>query len=129
MPETAIGIRKPQEYMFRYKRSDRVQELLLEEVSRIIQHGLKDPRIGFVTVTRIELSDNLKHAKVHVSIMGDEQQKEDSIEGLNSAKGYIRSCLGKNLYLKYIPELIFKLDETAEHVQKISKIIHDWHHE
>ncbi len=115
--------------MFRYKRSQRVQELLLVEISKLIQHGLKDPRIGFVTVTRIELSDNLKNAKVHVSIMGTEQQKEDSIEGLNSARGYIRSCLGKNLHLKYIPELGFKLDETAEHVEKITKIISDWHHE
>ena len=115
--------------MFRYKRSQRVQELLLEEISKLIQHGLKDPRIGFVTVTRIELSDNLKHAKVHVSIMGSEQEKEDSIEGLNSAKGYIRSCLGKNLYLKHIPELYFRLDETAEHVGKITKIISGWHHE
>ncbi len=115
--------------MFRYKRSQRVQELLLVEISKLIQHGLKDPRIGFVTLTRIELSDNLKHAKVHVSIMGTEQQKEDSIEGLNSAKGYIRSCLGKNLHLKYIPEFDFKLDETAEHVEKITKIISGWHHE
>ena len=115
--------------MFRYKRSQRVQELLLVEISKLIQHGLKDPRIGFVTLTQIELSDNLKHAKVHVSIMGTEQQKEDSIEGLNSAKGYIRSCLGKNLHLKYIPEFDFKLDETAEHVEKITKIISGWHHE
>ena len=115
--------------MFRYKRSQRVQELLLEEISKIIQHGLKDPRIGFVTVTRIELSDNLKHAKVRVSIMGSKQEKNDSLEGLNSAKGYIRGCLGKNLYLKYIPELDFKLDETADHVEKITKIISDWHNE
>lgn len=115
--------------MFRYKRSQRVQELLLEEISKLIQHGLKDPRIGFVTVTRIELSENLKHAKVHFSILGSEQEKEDSLEGLNSAKGYIRSCLGKNLYLKFVPELDFRLDENADHVEKITKIISGWHHE
>ncbi len=115
--------------MFRYKRSQRVQELLLVEISKLIQHGLKDPRIGFVTVTQTELSDNLKYAKVYVSIMGTEQQKEDSLEGLNSARGYIRSCLGKNLHLRYIPELDFKLDKTAEHVEKITKIISGWHHE
>ena len=115
--------------MFRYKRSQRVQELLLEEISKLVQHGLKDPRIGFTTVTRIELSDNLKNAKVYVSIMGTDEQKEDSIEGLNSAKGYIRSCLGKNLHLRYIPEFHFKLDETAEHVEKITKIISGWHNE
>ena len=115
--------------MFRFKRSQRVQELILEEISKLIQHGLKDPRIGFVTVTRIELSDDLKNARVYVSIMGGEEDKESSIEGLNSAKGYLRSCLGKNLYLKRIPELHFKLDAAADHVEKITKIIGDWNHE
>jgi len=115
--------------MFRFKRSQRVQELILEEISKLIQHGLKDPRIGFVTVTRIELSDDLKNARVHVSIMGGEEEKESSIEGLNSAKGYLRSCLGKNLYLKRIPELHFKLDAAADHVEKITKIIGGWNHE
>ena len=115
--------------MFRYKRSQRVQELLLEEISKLIQHGLKDPRIGFATITSIELSDNLKHAKVHVSILGNAQEREDSIEGLNSAKGYIRSCLGKNLYIKFVPELHFRLDQTADHVEKITKILSDLHHE
>ncbi len=115
--------------MFRFKRSQRVQELLLEEISKLIQHGLKDPRIGFATVTGIELSDNLKHAKVHVSILGNAQEREDSIEGLNSAKGYIRSCLGQNLYIKFVPELHFRLDQTADHVEKITKILSDLHHE
>ncbi len=115
--------------MFRFKRSQRVQELLLEEISKLIQHGLKDPRIGFATVTGIELSDNLKHAKVHVSILGSAQEREDSIEGLDSAKGYIRSCLGKNLHIKFVPELHFRLDETADHVEKITKIISNFHHE
>ena len=113
----------------RYKRSLRVQELLLEEISKLLAHGLKDPRIGFVTLTKIELSDNLKHAKVLVSIMGDEKQKEDSLEGLNSAKGYIRGYLGRNLYLRYIPELQFKLDKSADHVEKITRIIKELHHE
>ncbi len=115
--------------MFRYKRSQRVQELLLEEISNLIQNGLKDPRIGFVTVTKIGLSDNLKHAKVFVSIFGDDQQKADSLEGLNSAKGYIRGQLGKSLYLKFIPELDFKLDNTAEEVERINRIIHKIHDE
>ena len=115
--------------MFRFKRSQRVQELIHEEISKLIQHGLKDPRIGFVTVTRIELSDDLKNARVYVSIMGSEEEKEHSIEGLNSAKGYLRSRLGKNLYLKRIPELHFKLDAAADHVEKITKIIGDWNHE
>ena len=115
--------------MFRFKRSQRVQELIHTEISQLIQHGLKDPRIGFVTVTRIELSDDLKNARVYVSIMGSDEEKENSIEGLNSAKGYLRSCLGKNLYLKRIPELHFRLDGAADHVEKITKIMGDWNHE
>jgi len=115
--------------MFRYKRSQRVQELLLEEISNLIQRGLKDPRIGFVTVTKIGLSDNLKHAKVFVSIFGDDQQRADSLEGLNSAKGYIRGQLGKALYLKSIPELDFKLDTSADEVERINRIIHKLHEE
>ena len=113
----------------RYKRSLRVQELLLEEISKLLIHGLKDPRIGFATLTRIELGDNLKYARVMVSIMGDQKQKEDSLAGLNSAKGYIRGQLGRSLHLRYIPELEFKLDKSAEHVEKITQIINELRHE
>ncbi len=113
----------------RYKRSLRVQELLLEEISKLLTHGLKDPRIGFVTLTRVELSDNLKHARVMVRIMGDIERKEESMTGLNSAKGFIRGQLGRSLHLRYIPELEFKIDKSAEHVEKITKILSELHHE
>ena len=65
----------------RFKRSQRVQELLLEEISKLLQGGLKDPRIGFATLTRVEVSDNLKHATVFVSVMGSEEEKNQTIEG------------------------------------------------
>ena len=113
----------------RFKRSQRIQELLLEEISKLLQSGLKDPRIGFTTLTRVEVSDNLKHAKVFVSVMGTEKEKSDTLEALKSAKGFIRNSLGKNLYLRYLPELEFKIDENAEHVEKITKIINDLHSE
>jgi len=111
----------------KYKRSRRVQELLLEEISKVIQFELKDPRIGFVTVTEMELSDNLKHARVFVSIMGDAGQKQDSLDGLIHAGGFIRNWLGKHLYLKAIPELEFRLDDTAERAQRIARIINELH--
>ena len=113
----------------RFKRSQRIQELLLEEISKLLQSGLKDPRIGFTTLTRVEVSDNLKHAKVYVSVMGTEQEKADTLEALKSAKGFIRNSLGKNLYLRYLPELEFKKDENAEHVEKITRIINHLHTE
>lgn len=111
----------------RFKRSQRIQELLLEEIARLIQHGLKDPRIGFATITQVNVSDNLKHANIFVSVMGGDQEKEDTLEALRSAKGFIRNALGKNLYLRYIPELDFKRDDTQDQVDKISKILKDLH--
>ena len=113
----------------RFKRSERVQELLLKEISALIQRGLKDPRIGFSTVTTVDLTDNLKHAKVYISVLGNKSEQQETIEGLTNASGFIRSSLGKSLNLRYIPVLEFILDETAEHVAKINKIINDFHSE
>ncbi|HIF02631.1 MAG TPA: 30S ribosome-binding factor RbfA [Nitrospinaceae bacterium] len=111
----------------RFKRSERVQELLLKEISALIQKGLKDPRIGFATVTTVELTNNLKHAKVYISVFGTEIEQCDTITGLSSASGFIRSSLGKNLNLRYIPVLEFILDETAKRVARINKIINELH--
>ena len=111
----------------RFKRSDRVQELLLKEISALIQKGLKDPRIGFTTVTTVELTNNLKHAKIYVSVFGTESEQCDTITGLTNASGFIRGSLGKNLNLRYIPVLEFILDETAKRVARINKIIHELH--
>ena len=113
----------------RFKRSDRVQELLLKEISALIQRGLKDPRIGFSTVTTVDLTDNLKHAKVYISVFGDKSEQQETIEGLTNASGFIRGSLGKTLNLRHIPVLEFILDETAEHVSKINKIINEFHSE
>ena len=113
----------------RFKRSDKVQELLLQEISALIQRGLKDPRIGFTTVTTVDLSSNLKHAKVYISVMGTESEQQDTIAGLTNASGFIRGSLGKNLNLRYTPALEFILDETAKRVAKLNKIINELHSE
>lgn len=109
----------------RFKRSQRIQELLHEEISKLLMRGLKDPRIGFATITDVELTDNLNHAKVFVSVMGTEEEKKNSIIGLKSATGFIRSWLGRNLSLRYIPVLEFIQDDTADRVDKISKILYE----
>ena len=113
----------------RFKRSQRIQELILEGISKVVQSGLKDPRIGFTTITKVEVTDNLKHAKIFVSVMGTEQEKTDTLEGLKSAKGFIRNTLGKNLYLKFLPALEFRRDDNADHVEKISRILNELHSE
>jgi ribosome-binding factor A len=107
----------------RFKRSQRLQELLVKEISLLIQKGLKDPRIGFATVTNIDLTDNLRHAKVYVSVIGSSTEAEETIKGLNNAKGYIRGLLGKNLYLRYIPNLDFQKDDSSEKLDKISRLL------
>ncbi len=113
----------------RFKRAHRIQELIHEAISKLIQSGLKDPRVGFTTVTKVEVSDNLKHAKIFVSMMGSEQEKADTLAGLKSAKGFIRNALSKNLYLKFLPELEFRQDDNADHAEKISRILHELHSE
>ncbi|MBU4149275.1 MAG: 30S ribosome-binding factor RbfA [Candidatus Omnitrophica bacterium] len=96
-------------------RSDRVQVQMKKEISRILQEDLKDPRIGFVTITRIDLTGDLRHAKIYFSILGDEASQKASEEGIKSAVGFIRKLIGERLKLKYVPELSFMLDRSLEY--------------
>jgi ribosome-binding factor A len=105
-------------------RLERVAQLLKQEIGQLIQRDLKDPRIGFVTITRIVLSRDLRHAKVLFSIYGDEAAKERSLEGLQRAAGFIRGELGKRLDLRFIPELDFRIDGSVEYAFHIEEIIH-----
>lgn len=96
-------------------RTDRVQKQLKKELSMIIQEELKDPRIGFVTISRIDLTGDLRYAKVYFSVIGDEKNQEASLEGIDSAAGYIRKLVGERLNLRYVPELSFRLDKSIEY--------------
>ncbi len=110
-----------------YKRSERLGELILAEISDLIARDIKDPRIGFVTFTRVEMSDDLRHAKVFASILGSDQEKARTLQGLSSATGYIRRHLGRALHLRYTPELAFLLDESLEHGAKIAQLLRQLH--
>jgi ribosome-binding factor A len=112
-----------------YKRSERLGELLLAEISALVVRDLKDPRLGFVTFTRVELSDDLRHAKVFASILGSEPEKARTLQGLASATGYIRRHLGRSLRLRYTPELTFLIDESMEHGAKIAQLLRQLHTE
>ena len=105
------------------QRAQRVSEQLKKEVSSIIMDEIKDPRIGFVTVTSVEASNDLRHAKVYVSIYGDEIQKDESLEGLKKATGFVRREIGKRIKLRYTPEIEFKFDNSIEYGDKINKLI------
>jgi ribosome-binding factor A len=108
--------------MLPYKRSQRVSDLIREEIADIIQYRLKDPRIGFVTVTGVEMSADLKLAKVSVSIL-KEEDKDLTLEILNSAKKFIRSLLSKRLRMKFIPIVEFRLDTSIDHSFKIDALL------
>lgn len=102
-------------------RADRVQKQLMKELSIILREELKDPRIGFVTITRIELTGDLRYTKVYFSVLGDESKQEACLEGIESAAGYIRRLVGARLKLKYVPELSFRLDKSAEYATELEK--------
>ena len=103
-------------------RMERVQELMKQELSKIILQDLKDPRIGFVTVTAVDVSSDLRNARVYVSLMGSEQQIADSWRGLQSSRGFLRREIGHRVRLRYTPELTLELDKSVDygvHIQEL----------
>jgi ribosome-binding factor A len=108
--------------MLPYKRSQRVSDLLREEIADIIIYKLKDPRIGFVTVTGVDVTDDLKMSVVFLSVL-KEEDKKPTLEILNSAKSFFRSELSKRLRMKFIPSVEFKLDPSIEYGSKIDKLL------
>lgn len=113
--------------MMQYKRAERVGDLIKEETSRIIQYELKDPGIGFVTITGVELSDDLKHAKIFYSVLGDEEAKKESSSALKRACGFIQHEIGRKLRLKYTPEIYFLFDPSVEYGARIERLIEKMH--
>jgi ribosome-binding factor A len=105
------------------RRQRKVAELLHEEISQLIQHGTKDPRLGFVTVTGVEVNPDLRLAWIYVTVLGDEDDAKQSLEGLASAAGFFRHALKETVSLRYIPELRFKLDTSLEHGSRIDALL------
>ncbi|NWF52616.1 MAG: 30S ribosome-binding factor RbfA [Nitrospirae bacterium] len=110
--------------MLPYKRSQRVSDLLRKEIADIIMNRLKDPRIGFITVTGVDVTDDIKIARVFVSIL-KEEERTTSIEILNSAKNFVRSELSKRLRMKFIPTVEFRLDTSIEYGNRIERLLRE----
>lgn len=110
--------------MHPYKRSARVGDLIREEVADIIMHKLRDPRLGFITVTEAWISDDLRHARVYVSVLED-AKKNETLKILASSARFIRSELSKRVKIKFIPKLVFKLDKSIEYGAKMDKILNE----
>ncbi len=109
-----------------FKRAERVSDQMKEEIADILMRKIKDPRIGFVTVTDVEVADDLRNAKVYVSIYGGD--KEKTLQGLESASAFIRLELGKRMRMKFMPELLFRFDNTAErgaHIMELLRTIEE----
>ena len=109
--------------MTEFKRADRVGDQIRVELADIIHRKIKDPRVGFMTVTRVEVSDDLKHAKVFFSILGDEAMRKETLKGLKSAAHFIRGELGRRLKLRYTPEVVFLFDESIARGDRTLEIL------
>lgn len=94
-----------------------------EELSGLLLRNIRDPRIGFVTITEVQVSADLRHARVYFVTHGGGEEQQRTLEGLESARGYLRGELGRRLHLRYVPDLSFTVDETLDHSFKIREIL------
>jgi ribosome-binding factor A len=104
-------------------RMRRVNEAIRQVLSDALAGDLKDPRVGFVTVTDVNTSPDLRHARVHVSVLGTPEEREATLDGLRSAHGYLQGRVGVELHLKHTPELRFLYDDTAERAARLEQLI------
>jgi len=111
------------------KRTDRVGHLIQMELSQLILHKVKDPRLGFVTVTHVDVMPDLKSARVFFSIMGDEKSKSASQTALQKAAGFLQKEIGNVLKLKYTPKLHFCIDDSLDRGLEIDEVIRKIHNE
>jgi ribosome-binding factor A len=105
------------------KRLERVKQVIKEEIGHVLQRELRDPRLGFVTVTEVEVSPDLRQAKVFVSVLGSEDQWADSLRALERARGFVRNWLRKHLDLRVTPELVFRADHSMEHAARMQTLL------
>ena len=107
------------------RRTDQVGEAIRETVAEIISQGLKDPRIGFVTITRVEVTPDLRTARVLFSVLGDKAQKDKTLGGLQAAAGYIRREIGRRIQIRYTPELRFHYDTGIDATDRVARILQE----
>ena len=106
-------------------RANRVAEQMKKELGEILAMKIKDPRVGFVTVTDVEVTGDLQQATIYISVLGTDKEKQDTLLGLTKAKGFIRSEIGKRIRLRKTPELHFEIDEALEYGNRIESILRD----
>lgn len=107
------------------RRTRQVGEFLREELTDIIRREVKDPRIGFMSVTRVDVTADLRHAAVYISVLGTDDEREETLAALRSATGFIRHHLKPRLRMRQIPELEFRDDRSMEHAEQIARTLRE----
>ncbi len=113
--------------MHPYKRSERVSSLLQREIAGFLERNLSDPRLKKVTITKLEMTDDLKLARVFFSVMGADAEQAECLQGLNHAKGMIKKLIGERVYLRSVPDLEFKYDPGLEYSQRVEDLLKKIH--
>jgi ribosome-binding factor A len=111
------------------KRSEKIADLIRKEVSEMLMKSIKDPRIGFVTITKVVVSEDCQFAKVYFSVAGTLAERERSMQGLESARGYVRKELGRRIRLRYTPKIMFQFDPSIEYAIHMEELIQSIHQE
>ena len=111
--------------MPKFRRTDRINEQFKQEISLIIRDEVRDPRVGLATITAVQTSPELDHAKVYFTSLGDDDERKEVQAGLRSAAPFVRRELGKRLHIRRIPELHFEIDRVHEEAQRIERLLHE----
>ncbi|HEX6926352.1 MAG TPA: 30S ribosome-binding factor RbfA [Longimicrobiaceae bacterium] len=111
--------------MPRYRRTDRINELLREEIALMLRSEVRDPRVGLATITAVETSPELDHARVYFTTLGGEEAREEVRQGLNSAAAFMRTQLGRRLHIRRVPELHFEYDRVLEEATRIEQLLRE----
>lgn len=111
--------------MPRFRRTDRLNEQFRQELSLLIREQVRDPRVGMATITAVQTSPELDHARVYLSVLGDDDARSEAVVGLQSAAAFLRGQLSKRLRLRRVPELHFELDRVLEEAQRIESLLRE----
>jgi ribosome-binding factor A len=112
-------------FMPKYRRTDRINELLREEIAVLVRDEVRDPRVGLVTITAVQTSPELDHAKVFVRMLGTEEEQEAALEGLHSAAPFVRTQLSRRLHMRRVPELHFQYDRMLDEAARIEQLLRE----
>lgn len=107
------------------RRQERVADLIRDEVSQIIQHEMDDPRLGLISITHVEMSPDLRYARLFVSVYGPENEQRDALVALNNASSFIRRTLAPRIRMRVLPDISFRLDRSMAHAESIARILRE----